>query len=314
MKPAIKVRKVKIHRLILAVTPIIILALIPLFLTDPYIIHVLTIACIYAILSASWDMLSGYTGQISLGHAVFFGGGAYVAAFLTMSYNFPPPLCIPIAGVVVTLFSIIIGVPSLRVTGPYLTITTLAFAETVKAIVIAFPGITRGEEGFPVRTMVHGTIPNFYVSLVLMTFSVTIMHFIANRRLRIPLTAIRENEVTAQASGLNVTKYKVLSFAISAFFAGVAGSFYCYYTMMVSPALLSIDTSFMAFAMGVVGGMGTIIGPVIGAYMITILSELLRSMIARAHLLIYGIIFIAFIMLMPEGIIKLLSKIVKKRA
>ncbi|MEM2703717.1 MAG: branched-chain amino acid ABC transporter permease [Candidatus Bathyarchaeia archaeon] len=286
--------------------------MIPLFLKDPYIIHLLTLASVNAIFSSSWDMLSGYTGQISLGHAVFFGGGAYVAAFLTMWYNIPPPLCIPIAGIIMALFSLIIGVPSLRVTGPYLTITTLAFAETVRAIIIAFPGITRGEEGFPVKAMVSGMVPNFYVSLILMAFSITIMHYIANYRLRIPLTAIRESENTAQASGLNTTKYKVLSFAISAFFAGIAGSFYCYYMMMVSPALLSVDTSFMAFAMGVVGGMGTIIGPVIGAYVITILSELLRSVIVRAHLLIYGIVFVAFIMLMPGGIIKLLSRLIKR--
>jgi len=312
MRIATKIRKEKIRQSILTLAPLVILAVIPLFLKDPYVIHMITVASIYAIFSSSWDMLSGYTGQISLGHAVFFGGGAYVAAFLTMWYNVPPPLCVPIAGVIMMLFSIIIGVPSLRVTGPYLTITTLAFAETVKAIVIAFPGVTRGEEGIPVKTMVRGMLPNFYISLILMAVSITVMHFIANHRLRIPLTAIRENENTAQASGLNTTKYKVLSFAISAFFAGIAGSFYCYYMMIASPALLSLDTSFMAFAMGVVGGMGTIIGPVIGAYIITILSELLRSVIVRAHLLIYGIVFIAFIMLMPEGIIKPLSKLIKR--
>jgi len=312
MTLAIKAWMGKVRDLFFILILLVILALIPIFLADPYIIHLLTVASVYAIFSASWDLLSGYTGQISLGHAVFFGGGAYVAAFLTMWYNVPSPLCIPISGAVMALFSIIIGVPSLRVTGPYLTITTLAFAETVKAIVIAFPGITRGEEGFPVRAMVSGMVPNFYISLFLMTFSIIVMYYIANRRLRIPLTAIRESETTAQASGLNTNKYKVLSFAISAFFAGMAGSFHCYYMMIVSPALLSADTSFMAFAMGVVGGMGTIIGPVIGAYIITILSELLRGVIVRAHLLIYGIIFVAFIMLMPEGIIKSLSKLIKR--
>jgi len=312
MTLTIKAWKGKVRDLLPSFIPLVILALIPIFLTDPYIIHLLTVASIYAVFSASWDLLSGYTGQISLGHAVFFGGGAYVAAFLTMWYNVPPPICIPISGAAMALFSIIIGVPSLRVKGPYLTITTLAFAETVRAIIIAFPGITRGEEGLPVKSMVSGMIPNFYISLFLMTFSIIIMYHIANRRLRIPLTAIRESEITAQASGLNTTKYKVLSFAISAFFSGMAGSFYCYYMMIVSPALLSADTSFMAFAMGVVGGMGTIVGPVIGAYILTLLSELLRGVIARAHLLIYGIIFVAFIMLMPEGIIKPLIKLIKK--
>jgi branched-chain amino acid transport system permease protein len=307
-----KTLRMNVQDLLFILVPLIILALIPIFLPDPYIIHILTVASVYAIFSASWDLLSGYTGQISLGHAVFFGGGAYVAAFLTMWYNVPPPLCIPIAGVVMALFSIAIGVPSLRVTGPYLTITTLALAETVKAIIIAFPNITRGEEGFPVKALVSGMIPNYYISIFLMAFSVVVMRFIANTRLRIPLTAIRESEIAAQASGLNTAKYKVLSFAVSAFFSGIAGGFYCYYMLMVSPALLSADTSFMAFAMGVVGGMGTIIGPVIGAYIITMLSELLRSVIVSAHLLIYGIVFVAFIMLMPEGIIKPLSRLIKK--
>ncbi len=311
-KARLKLRSA-IFKLLIRLIPLVILALIPAFIENEYIIHIIILSNIYAVLASSWDLISGYTGQVSLGHALFFGGGAYISAFLTMWYNVPQLLCPLIAGVCMAAFSLIVGIPCLRLSGPYLAITTLAFSQAVRSIVIAFPDVTRGDEGMPIAALVLGTIPNYYIALILMFVFVNIIHLIANYFFRIPFTAIRENETAAKASGINVTKYRLLSFTLSAFFSGIAGSFYAYYMMAITPEGLSIDTSFMPLTMTIVGGMGTIVGPVIGAYILVFLTEMLRVFIYRIRILIYASLTVIFIMLMPGGILKVLSRIAKIR-
>lgn len=299
-------------KLFIRLVPLAALALIPV-LGNVYIIHIFILANIYAVLASSWDLISGYTGQVSLGHALFFGGGAYLSAFLTIWYNVPQYLCPLIAGISMAAFSLIVGVPCLRLSGPYLAITTLAFSEAVRSIVLGLPDVTRGDAGLPLTALIQGATPNYYVSLILMFVLVNIMHLIANHFFRIPFTAIRENETAAKASGINVTKYKLLSFTLSAFFAGIAGSFYAYYMMAITPEGLSIDTSFMPLTMTIVGGMGTIVGPVLGAYVLVFLTELLRVFIYRIRIIIYASLTLIFIMLMPGGILKALRSLAKIR-
>jgi len=300
-------------KLIIRFLPLAALALIPVFMENVYIIHILILSNIYAVLASSWDLISGYTGQVSLGHALFFGGGAYVSAFLTMWYNVPQPLCPLISGIFMAAFSLIVGVPCLRLSGPYLAITTLAFSQVVRSIVIAFPDVTHGDEGLPLKALVRGAIPNYYVSLILMFAIVNIIYLIANHYFRIPFIAIRENEIAAKASGIDVTKYRLLSFTLSAFFSGIAGSFFAFYKMAVTPEELSIDTSFMPLTMTVVGGMGTILGPVLGAYILVFLTEILRVFIYRIRILIYASLTVIFIMLMPGGILKALRDLAEIR-
>jgi branched-chain amino acid transport system permease protein len=277
-----------------------------------YVIHILTLANIYAILAMSWDLVSGYTGQVSLGHALFFGGGGYVSAFLAMWYGVPPPICPLISGTLMGVISLVVGVPCLRLSGPYLAIATLAFAEAFRSIVIALPHITRGDEGMPLRALILGAMPNYYASLVLMLILTIVIHLIANYYFRLPFIAVRENEVAARASGIDVTKYRLLSFALSAFFTGIAGSFYAFYRMAITPEELSIDTSFMPLTIAVVGGMGTVTGPVLGAYILVLLTESLRALIYRIRILIYAVLTVAFIMLMPGGTLGALRSLTKR--
>lgn len=285
---------------------LLILAAVPMLTDNVYIIHILILANIYAVFASSWDLVSGYTGQVSLGHALFFGGGGYITAFLTMRLGLPQPLSLLVAGGCMAAFSLVVGVPCLRLSGPYLAIATLAFAEVVRSLVIAFPHITRGDEGMPLTYLVHGIIPNYYVSLALMIVMVGAMYFIANHYFRIVFIAIRENEAAAKALGIDAAKYRLLAFSLSAFFSGVIGSFYAFYTMAVTPHELSIDTSMLPLTMSIVGGMGTITGPVLGAYLLTILTETLRAIIYKVRILIYAILLVIFIMLMPGGITKVL--------
>lgn len=290
-----------------------ILALVPIFVENVYIIHILILSNFYAVFAASWDLISGYTGQVSLGHALFFGGAAYVSAFLTMWYDVPQYLCPLISGICMAAFSLIVGVPCLRLSGPYLTIATLAFSLAVRSIVIAFPDVTHGDEGLPLKALVRGTMPNYYVSLISMFILVNIIYIIANHYFRLPFIAIRENETAAKASGIDVTKYRLLSFTLSALFAGIVGSLYAYYMMAITPEGLAIDTSFMPLTMTIVGGMGTIVGPVVGSYILVFLTESLRVLIYRIRILIYALLTVIFIMLMPGGIIKALGRLTKIR-
>jgi len=299
-------------KLLTWLVPLAILALIPSLTENIYVIHILILANIYAIFAASWDLISGYTGQVSLGHALFFGGGGYVSAFLAMWYNVPPSICLLISGALMAIISLVVGVPCLRLSGPYLAIATLAFAEAFRSIVIALPHITRGDEGMPLRALILGTTPNYYASLVLMLVLVIIIYLIANRYFRLPFIAVRENEAAARASGINVTKYRLLAFTLSAFFAGIAGSFYAFYRMAITPEELSIDTSFMPLTMAVIGGMGTVTGPVLGAYILVVLTESLRVIIYRIRILIYAALTVAFITLMPGGILGALRGLAKR--
>lgn len=301
-----------ILKLLTWLVPLVVLALIPMLTENIYIIHMLTLANIYAILAAGWDLVSGYTGQVSLGHALFFGGGGYISAFLAMRYGVPPPLCPLVSGALMAVISLVVGVPCLRLSGPYLAIATLAFAEAFRSIVLALPHITRGDEGMPLRALILGATPNYYASLVLMLILATVIYLIANHYFRLPFIAVRENEVAARASGIDVTKYRLLSFALSAFFTGIAGSFYAFYRMAITPEELSIDTSFMPLTMAVVGGMGTATGPVLGAFILVLLTESLRALIYRIRILIYAVLTVAFIMLMPSGILGALRSLTKR--
>lgn len=299
------------QRLLTQLIMFVILAVVPVFTDNVYILHIIILSNIYAVFASSWDLISGYTGQVSLGHSLFFGGGAYLAAFLTMWYDVPHYITLIIAGIIMAALSLVVGLPCLRLSGPYLAIATLAFSQAVRSIVLAFPHVTRGDEGMPLRALAFGVTPNYYISLLLMFVLVNAMHFIANYYFRIPFIAIRENEVAAKASGINVTKYRLLSFVLSAFFSGIIGSFYAYYMMAITPEGLSIDTSLMPLTMSIVGGMGTIFGPVLGAYILTFLTELLRVFIYRIRILIYALLTVVFIVVLPGGIFRALHGLMK---
>lgn len=302
-----KYRKSIIIQLLLLVA----FAFIPIIVKNIYVIHILILSNLYAIFAASWDLISGYTGQVSLGHAAFFGGGAYFSAFLTM-YGVSPYFCILISGICMVAIGLIVGVPCLRLSGPYLAIVTLAFSETIRALVIAFPGVTHGDEGLPLKALIRGVEANYYLSLFSMFIFVNIISLIANHYFRLPFIAIRENETAARASGINVTKYRLFSFLFSAFFAGICGSLYGFYMMAITPDALSIDMSMTPLTMAVVGGMGTITGPIIGSYILVLLTESLRILIYRIRLLIYAALTVVFLMVMPGGIYKALKDLLKR--
>jgi branched-chain amino acid transport system permease protein len=194
----------------------LLLLLLPVFTQDPYLLRILILASIFAILAASWDLLSGFTGQMNFGHALFFGVGAYTAALLNLHAHLPPWGSIPLGGIGAVLAGLIIGIPCLRLRGTYLALTTLAFPIILMGIVFALPDITGGELGITgLDRLARSRVTNYYITVVLMLVLCTIMWKITDSNTGIIFHAIREDELAVRSSGINTTRYKLLAFCLS---------------------------------------------------------------------------------------------------
>ena len=199
------------------------LLLFPILIKDPYLLRILTLASIFAIFAASWDLLSGFTGQMNFGHALFFGVSSYTAALLNLHFNIPPWGTIPLGALAAVLAGLVIGIPCLRLRGTYLALTTLAFPIILMGIVFALPDITGGELGLSgLDRLAKSRVVAFYITVVLMIALVVTMWKITDSNTGIIFHAIREDEVAVRAAGINTTRYKLLAFCLSGFFAGIA--------------------------------------------------------------------------------------------
>ncbi|MEE9418314.1 MAG: branched-chain amino acid ABC transporter permease, partial [Desulfatiglandaceae bacterium] len=205
----------------------LVLLFLPVVTQDLYVLRILILTSIFAILAASWDLLSGFTGQMNFGHALFFGVGAYSSALLNLHAHIPPWGSIPSGGLAAVLAGLIIGIPCLRLKGTYLALTTLAFPIILMGIVFAIPDITGGELGvFGLDRLSGSRITDYYITVVLMLGLCTIMWKITDSNTGIIFHAIREDEVAVRTAGINTTRYKLLAFSLSGFFAGISGGLY----------------------------------------------------------------------------------------
>ena len=285
-----------------------------------YFLHLAILGCIYIILAISLNLIIGYAGQVSLGHAAFYGIGAYISALTALNWQFPFPL----AALSAMLFSggcgLALGLPTLRLKEDYLAIVTLGFGVIVDLVFLNLE-ITGGPDG-----LVGIPAPSFFglsfryppLYLLLTALAVLFTLGLTYRLVRSyhgrALKAIRDHETTAQVMGINTPAYKVLIFTLAAALAGLAGSLYAHYITFINPESFGLHTSILILAMVVLGGMGSIGGSVLGAVLLTLLPELLRE--ARGYQdLIYGGLLVALLILRPEGILgrgKLSLKFLKK--
>lgn len=278
------------------------LFLLPLLTSDPYLLTVLTFANIYALYAASWDLLAGYVGQLSLGHAAFFGSAAYAAAILNLNFGYPPWVTLPLAGIIAVLAGLVVGVPCLRLRGPYLALATLAFPLVLLGVVQSLPGITGGTFGLSgIDRLSSSFVDLFYYSLILMFGGALVMWKITDSWIGVIFHSIREDEVAAKVSGVNTTKYKLIAFSISALFAGIAGGYYAHFIRVVGPSTLGILISFQAVIWTVFGGIATIYGPIAGTYILYVLTEFL-GVATGARMLVFGIMITLVLLFMPEGL------------
>ena len=281
------------------------LLLLPLVMNHPYYLGILFLASIFAIFAASWDLLSGFTGQMNFGHALFFGVAAYTAALLNLHFGLAPWLTIPLGALAAVLAGLIIGVPCLRLRGIYLALATLAFPLILIAVVHTFPNITGGEMGVSGIDPLSGSRTiDYYIAVTLMIGLGFVMWKITASKTGLIFHAIREDEVAARASGVNTTRYKLLAFCLSGFFAGIAGGLYVHYMKVAGPSTLELLLSFQVVIWAIFGGIATIYGPIAGVFVLYVPLTLLESVpvLSEIRMLLIAIIVVLTMLFMPEGL------------
>lgn len=283
------------------------LLLLPLVMDHPYYLRILIMAGIFAIFAASWDLLSGFTGQVSFGHALFFGVAAYTAALLNMNLGLAPWATIPIGALAAVVAGLAVGVPCLRLRGVYLSFATLAFPLILAGVVLAIPSITGGELGvYGIDPLSKSRVVTYYITTPSMMVLGFIMWKIAHSKTGIIFHAIREDEVTARASGINTTRYKLLAFCLSGLFAGIAGGLFAHFLKGAGPSTLELALSFQVIIWAVFGGIATIYGPIAGVFILYPLTEFVLSRylgeLQEAKMLILAFIVMLVLLFMPQGI------------
>ena len=280
------------------------LAVYPLAVTNHFFLHLSIMTLLYALLGMSWNLLGGYTGQISFGHAAFFGTGAYASTILLLRYGISPWLGMLVGALVAVLLSLPLGWLTFRLRGPYFALATLAFAEVVRVIVYNWDSLTGGGDGLNILANLGGIVRFYYIILALTVIGALVIRGCVRSRWGYFLNAIREDEDAAEALGVPATRMKLTVLAISAFFVALAGSFFASYQLYINPDLVyESQISVQMIVVTVVGGIGTLEGPVVGALLIVPLSEYFRGLSPVANPLIYGLFIVVFMMFLPEGIV-----------
>jgi branched-chain amino acid transport system permease protein len=286
-------------------------ALLPVLLPHPFVLTIATQAAIWALLAASWDLLSGYTGQISFGHAGFFALGAYGAAVATKHAGVSPWLGLLVGAGVAAAVGLLTGFPALRLRGHYLALVTLGLAEIIRLVAQNWLDVTGGPfgihdfrslPGLPAGALVHRQAM-YVVVVAIVVASVAVMYQVCERTSAgQAFRAIREDEVLAQTLGIDTTRYKLLAFALSSAFAGLAGGLYAYYVQLVSPVIAGAATTSLVIGMVVFGGLGTLWGPVLGALLLYGLYEGLRFVGVVYNLVAVGFVIMVFVIFFPRGL------------
>lgn len=257
------------------------LASLPFF-GDPYFVYLVNLSCIATVAALGLNILTGFTGQISLGHAAFLAIGAYTATNLSQRLGTPFWINLPAAGVAAALAGALVGIPCLRLKGLYLAMATMAFGVMVDYAVITWDGLTGGVRGMSMPQLTIGGYAldsdekKYFFLLAVTALMLTAATNIMRTRIGRAFVAIRDRDVAAEAIGVNLTSYKVLSFAISSFYAGVAGALYSYTLGYIHPEHFTLLLSIQYIAMIIVGGMGSIVGTVFGAVFIVVTPEFIK--------------------------------------
>lgn len=294
---------------------------IPFLISDSYILHLIILLLLAITTGLAWNIIGGYAGQLSLGHAAFYGIGAYTATLLFQKAHLQPWWGLfPSVGLGVVTAAVI-GAICFRLRGPYFALATIASAEIIRLVAINWKSLTYGAEGIlidpgPVIHLADGRtvelvtrLPYYYTIVIMAALALAITRWIDRARLGYFLRAIREDQDAAEALGINTLTYKLIALAISAAITAAAGSFSTFYTSHVEPdTVFNLEVSVQMVLVCIIGGMGTVYGPVLGATVLVLLSELLRNVFVSAHLLVYGVLVVVVILFMPDGVLGWVKK------
>ena len=282
-----------------------VLALLP-YLAPRYFLFTASLIAAHVVIAVGLNLLVGYTGQISLGHAGFVSIGAYTAGILAARLGVPWPMALLGAGMVAAGFGFLVGVPALRLTGPYLTIATLGFGIAVNQVLTNWEGLSGGRAGlFPPKLAIAGTRLRdahiYYLMAALAALLVWGAVNLVRSHIGRAFVAIRDSDIAAEVMGVNLTIYKTLAFAVSAFYAGIGGAMLAYLLGFLEPQLFTLFESIYYFSMIVVGGLGTIPGSILGAALLTLLPQQLAGL--KQYLpIVYGATIILVMAVEPLGL------------
>jgi branched-chain amino acid transport system permease protein len=292
----------------------------PVIFQDSYFQHVLILVLLYVTLGSAWNILGGFAGQLSLGHAAFFGIGAYNAAIIASKSGLSPWWAMITGPVSVLPVALLVGWTCFRLRGPYFTLATIAVGEVVRLIALNWDSLTGGAVGIVIRpSLFSGTskVPYYYVILVIAISTVLLCRWITKRKLGFYLLAIREDQETAESIGINTTRYKLTALLISAAITALAGAFFANYFLFVDPShgstVLTLALSVEIVLMAIIGGQGTVAGPVVGAVLLKVSSEVFRNVFKQANLLIYGALLIVVILFMPDGLMGGFRRLIRRK-
>jgi branched-chain amino acid transport system permease protein len=305
----------KISKMLFLWFPVILIAILLPFVLPPYFVHVLIMILFYGYLGTSWNILGGYAGQFSFGHAAFFGIGAYTSTLAFVNWQTSPWIGMIFGGLLGLLLGLFIGSLCFHygLRGPYFALATLAFSEllrlislnlelTGKAIGVLIP--LRGNA--PLSFQHESKIFYYFVVLLMLTGALWLTRRIDGGKIGDYFSALREDEDSAEATGVNTFAYKLLAISISGFLTALGGTFYAQYFLYIDPQVtFGVGNSIEIFLRPIVGGMGTVYGPLIGAFVLGPLGEVTRGMLGGyqgVHLMIYGAILVGVIVFLPRGI------------
>jgi branched-chain amino acid transport system permease protein len=267
-----------------------------------YLRSFLMFTMMYVVLALSWNIISGFTGYTSFGHVAFYGIGAYTCAILVADYDWHWIPTLLVGAVVAALVALAIGYPVLRLKGPYFAIAMLGAAEGTRVIATVWDSLTHGGLGISLPN-VENSFPTYYAMLILMVLTIAVAYVVGHSRFGVRLNAIREDEVAAEALGVNTTLYKLAAFGLSAIFPAAAGGIQAYKVLYIDPpSVFFVQITIAMALMSMLGGKGTVVGPIVGAVLLYTIQELTWVNFPTAHLIAYGLFIIIVARFMPRGL------------
>jgi branched-chain amino acid transport system permease protein len=283
------------------------LALAPALVRGPYAQGIIVVSVYFAILALAWNLLAGYTGQFSLAPAAFAMIGGYTTALLDFYWHVPLALGIPAAIVVTALLGAVLGKLVLNLSGPYLSLTTLAFAEIARVAIGNSHEFTRGDQGMHVATLTESRLAYYYIFLAALLAVLLGLYALLKGRLGRFMTAVRDDPVGAGSRGIGVVRIKMIAFCTSCGLCGLAGSLYGTFSQLVSPELGLLQQTGLVLSMVVIGGMGSLIGSLLGAVIVYLGSEWLRAF-GNIQIIVFALLVMLFARYVPAGLWGMASK------
>jgi branched-chain amino acid transport system permease protein len=299
----------------------LIAAILPLIIKQDYYLHLLILVLMWVVIGSCWNLISGFTGQVSFGQAAFFGIGAYTAGILHTKLELSTWWGLAFGGWTAVILGLIIGYLCFRLRGPYFALATLASGEILRLIANNWVNFTEGMVGIMTLQTFSSKLPYYYLVLGLATLCLGVIYLVMHSKWGYYFVSIREDHDAAESLGINATLYKNISLAISSFFTGTVGAFYMNYMGFIDPSVVFSlhDISIQAILVGIIGGVGTLWGPAIGALVMVGIQELFRTAIfglaphwiSQGHAMAFGLLVVLTILFMSNGVVGDWSKIKK---